>query len=55
MESEKQRSFEQLPIEEHVLMYEQQGMDRKEAMKCAAKDRGITKREVYQYLINVKK
>ena len=30
--------------------YLSQGMDRKAAMKAVAKDRGITKREVYQYL-----
>ena len=31
--------------------YEDQGMDRKEAMKLVAKDRGISKRDVYQYLL----
>ena len=55
LEAEKQKSFEQIPIEEHVADYEKQGYDRKEAMKLAAKDRGITKREVYQYLLNIKK
>ena len=30
--------------------YEETGMDRKEAMKAVAKDRGISKRDVYQYL-----
>lgn len=51
---EKQMSFEQMSIEEHVKMYEDQGMDRKEAMKAAAKDRGITKRDVYDYLLSLK-
>ena len=55
LEAEKQKSFEQIPIEEHVADYEKQGYDHKEAMKLAAKDRGITKREVYQYLLNIKK
>ena len=31
--------------------YESQGIDRKEAMKLVAKDRGITKRDVYQALL----
>ncbi len=31
--------------------YEQQGMGRKEAMKLVAKDRGISKREVYGQLL----
>ena len=31
--------------------YESQGKDRKEAMKLVAKDRGVSKREVYQALL----
>lgn len=42
----------EMTIEEHMELYEGQGMDRKEAMRMVAKDRGISKREVYQYLIN---
>ncbi len=52
---EKQQEFENISIEDHVKSYEEQGYDRKEAMKKAAKDRGITKREVYDYLVNNKK
>ena len=40
-----------MSIEEHMAYYEQQGVDHKEAMKAVAKDRGIGKRDVYQYLI----
>lgn len=47
---ETQASFEELTIEEHVARYEAQGIDRKEAMKLAAKDRGVSKREIYAYL-----
>ncbi len=47
----KKESFENLTIAEHVAMYEAQGMDRKEAMKKAAADRGISKRDVYQALL----
>ena len=32
-------------------MYEDQGVQRKEAMKLVAKDRGVSKREVYQGLL----
>ena len=32
-------------------LYEEQGMDRKEAMKQVAKDRGVSKREIYQALL----
>ena len=52
---EKQESFAKLSIEAHVERYEDMGFDRKEAMKCVAKDRGISKRDVYQYLLNRKK
>ena len=43
--------WEEMPVKEHVHYYESQGMDRKEAMKLAAKDRGIGKREVYRMLL----
>ena len=39
------------PLEEHMALYERQGMDRKSAMKQVAKDRGVTKREIYQQLL----
>lgn len=32
-------------------LYEEQGMDRKTAMKQVAKDRGVSKREIYQALL----
>ena len=45
------RAFEEMSFEEHMQLYEGQGIDRKEAMRMVAKDRGISKREVYQYLL----
>ncbi len=42
----------EMSMEEHMELYESQGIDRKEAMRMVAKDRGISKREVYQYLLN---
>ena len=47
------QEWEKLSIEEHVAYYEAQGMDHKEAMKRVAKDRGVSKRDIYQYLINI--
>lgn len=47
----KQGEWEKLSIEEHMGIYEKQGMERKEAMKKVAADRGISKREVYQALL----
>lgn len=51
MEEEAQAAWNQISIEEHMARYEDQGMDRKEAMKQVAKDRGMKKREIYQYLV----
>ena len=43
-------SWESMSIEEQMAYYEEQGMDNKSAMKQVAKDRGVGKREIYQYL-----
>ena len=45
-------SWEKMSIEEHVEFYEKQGVDHKDALKKVAKDRGVSKRDIYQYLIN---
>jgi len=48
---EEQASWESMTIEEHMNLYESQGIDHKEAMKLVAKDRGVGKREIYQSLL----
>ncbi|MGN0427607.1 MAG: 16S rRNA (cytidine(1402)-2'-O)-methyltransferase [Agathobacter sp.] len=48
---EKQSSWEAMTIEEHMAHYESQGIDHKEAMKLVAKDRGVSKRDIYQALL----
>lgn len=48
---EAQESWLVLNIEEHMNHYEAQGIERKEAMKLVARDRGISKRDVYQALL----
>lgn len=45
----------EMGIEEHMRYYEEQGMERKEAMKMVAKDRGIGKRDVYRMLLGEEK
>ena len=52
-EEEKQASFSEMSIEEHMKMYEDKGIDRKETMKMVAKERGISKRDVYNYLLTI--
>ena len=54
LEKEQQASWEEITIEEHMSFYEEKGNSRKEAMQLVAKDRGISKREVYQYLLDNK-
>jgi 16S rRNA (cytidine1402-2'-O)-methyltransferase len=49
---EKQAEWESMSIKDHVDMYIGQGMDKKEAMKAVAKDRGVSKRDIYQELLN---
>ncbi|MDO5574041.1 MAG: 16S rRNA (cytidine(1402)-2'-O)-methyltransferase [bacterium] len=44
-------AWTKLSIEEHMQYYLDQGMEKKEAMKAVAQDRGMTKREIYQQLI----
>lgn len=48
---EEKKYWEAMTLEEHMAVYENQGIDRKEAMKLVAKDRGISKRDVYQALL----
>lgn len=51
LKEEKQEEWARLSMEEHVGHYIQGGMEKKEAMKQTARDRGIGKREVYQALL----
>lgn len=50
---EQEQNWQQISIEEHMRQYEAQGMEHKDAMKKVAKDRGMSKRDVYQYLLSV--
>lgn len=47
LEEEKKSSFEAMSVEEHVQMYVDKGMSKKDAIKQAAVDRGVPKRDVY--------
>ncbi len=48
---EEQASWQSMTIEEHMAFYTEGGMEDKAAMKQVAKDRGVSKREIYQYLL----
>ena len=49
---ERAEEYAGMSVREHVEMYEARGHDRKSALKLAAADRGVSKREIYNELIN---
>lgn len=51
VEEERKKEWEPLSLEEHMQFYEQKGISHKEAMKLVAKDRGVSKRDIYQALL----
>lgn len=51
LKEEKQQEWNQLTVQEHMEHYLEKGMDKKSAMKQVAKDRGVSKRDIYQELL----
>ena len=47
---EKQQAFSEMTLEEHMKIYTDQGLSEKDAMKAVAKDRGVSKRDIYSQL-----
>lgn len=54
-ERKEREKWADTTIEEHVAYYLGQGLEKKEAMKKTARDRGVQKREIYNYLEKTKK
>lgn len=50
VEQNEQSRWSDMSIEEHMQLYLNQGFDKKDAMKKTAKDRGVQKRDIYNYL-----
>ncbi|MDE6598352.1 MAG: 16S rRNA (cytidine(1402)-2'-O)-methyltransferase [Clostridia bacterium] len=50
---ERANALNDLPEREHILHYMAQGMDKKEALKQAAKDRGVPKSELYKFSLDL--
>lgn len=46
---EDQMKWESMSIPDHIKMYMSEGLDKKEATKQVAKDRGVPKRDIYEY------
>ena len=51
LRQEEVAKWEEMSIEEHMDYYLNQGIQKKDAMKMVAKDRGVSKREIYQNLL----
>lgn len=52
---ERQEAWQTMSLADHVEFYENQGISHKEAMRLAAKDRGVSRRDVYQALLDQEK
>ena len=51
LEKEARREWQEMSLEDHMALYTDQGLSRKDAMKAVAKDRGMAKRDIYQLLV----
>ena len=51
LREEEMQDFLAMTLEDHMQYYMEQGIEKKEAMKRVAKDRGVSKRDVYQALL----
>ena len=51
IQEERKKAWQELSLEEHMELYEEQGIAHKEAMRLVARDRGISRRDVYQELL----
>ena len=53
LEQEEREKWEDLTIEEHIVKYIHEGLSKKDAIKATAKDRKLSKSEVYKFSINI--
>ncbi len=51
LQQKRRQEWEKLTVEEHLAFYEKRGKTKKEAMRQAAKDRGLSRRDIYQALL----
>ena len=54
LDQEERAKWEDMSIEDHMDVYLKQGMDKKTAMKAVAKDRGVSKRDIYNEIVKEK-
>ena len=51
LEEEKRKDWEAVSLEDHLQQYLARGLSKKESMKQMAKDRGVSRRDIYQGLL----
>ncbi len=51
VKQEERDKWSELTLQEHMEYYFEKNLDKKAAMKCVAKDRGLSKRDVYRQLL----
>ncbi|MBR5360356.1 MAG: 16S rRNA (cytidine(1402)-2'-O)-methyltransferase, partial [Lachnospiraceae bacterium] len=54
LKEQKEREYDDISIKDHMERYLSEGYDEKTAMKAVAADRGISKRDVYQAVLEYK-
>ena len=55
IEQEERQQWEEMSLEDHMNIYLNEGLDKKAAMKKVAKDRGVSKRDIYNQLVQEEK
>lgn len=55
IEQEERQKWDEMSLEDHMNIYLEQGIDKKAAMKKVAKDRGVSKRDIYNQLVQEEK
>ncbi len=51
LDRDENEKWQKLTVEEHMQLYLDRGLEKKEAMKAVAKDRGVSKQEIYKQLL----
>ena len=53
VDKEEKAKWDKLTIEEHIQKYMEEGINKKDAMKKVAKDRDMSKSEIYKHSLNI--
>ena len=53
LDQEKQDNWKEMDLQAHMQLYLDQNLSKKEAMKKVAQDRGVSKRDIYQQLLDL--